>query len=365
MIRVLQVLPRLRRGGSQAMIMNVYRLIDRTKIQFDFIIFSKDKDDYYDEIIKLGGRVFHFTKYNGRNALKVKKEWKQFFENHQEYKILHSHVRSFASLYIPVAKSYGLKTIIHSHSSANKKGLKGICKSILQRPLRKQADYLFACSQKAGEWLFGKKSISLDNYYFVPNGIDLNHFQYSEKNRELIRKKYGIEDHIKLIGHVGGIEHEKNHRFLINIFYNYLKINHDAKLMLVGKGTLLNKMRKLCEKLEIENDVIFAGETSDPSAFYSAFDVFVFPSLWEGFPVSLIEAQANGLPCLFSANITDEAKINANCEQISLKKISDWVSALNNPNITRTSKINHKIEEFSVQHTTDFLANFYERIQHE
>ena len=192
MIRVLQVLPRLRRGGSQAMVMNIYRSIDHNKIQFDFIIFTKDHDDYYDEIIANGGRVYHFEKFNGLNFFKIKSNFNKFLREHNEYKIIHFHVYSTASIYIPVAKKNGLKTIIHSHSTSNGKGVMALIKNALQLPLRNQADYLFACSSEAGKWLYGKKAISRDNYFFIPNGIPLNQFNFSKEKRMNIRKKYII-----------------------------------------------------------------------------------------------------------------------------------------------------------------------------
>ena len=137
MIRVLQVLPRLRRGGSQAMVMNLYRAINRDEVQFDFIIFTKDHDDYYDEIKEMGGKIFHFKKINATNVFAIRKEWNSFFQEHSEYKILHSHVRSFASVYISIAKKHHITTIIHSHSTSHGPGLlKDIVKTLFEYPLR-------------------------------------------------------------------------------------------------------------------------------------------------------------------------------------------------------------------------------------
>ncbi|AEF25344.1 capsular polysaccharide biosynthesis protein [Streptococcus parauberis KCTC 11537] len=158
-IRVLHMIGSLNLGGSQALIMNIYRNIDRTQIQFDFIIDHPSMNYYQDEIERLGGRVYSFPTFTGRNVRNVRNEWDKFFKEHVEYSIIHFHVRSYISLLIPIAKRYGLITISHSHSISNGLGLKSKIKNLLQIPIRYQADYLFACSKEAGEWLFGKAAI--------------------------------------------------------------------------------------------------------------------------------------------------------------------------------------------------------------
>ena len=170
-IRILHMIGCLEIGGSQSMIMNIYRNIDRRIIQFDFVIDKDVKSPLYKEITQLGGKIYKMPKFNGINIIEVQSSWKKFFENHSEYKILHSHVRSYASIYLPVAKRCGVTTIIHSHNTSNGVGFPSLVKKILQFPLRYQADYLFACSKEAGEWLFGKKAIKKDNFKVIYNGI--------------------------------------------------------------------------------------------------------------------------------------------------------------------------------------------------
>ena len=164
MIRVLHVLGGLNRGGAETMVINLYRAIDKTKVQFDFIIHTDKQQDYLDEVKALGARVFCFPRFTGKNLTTVLKNWDSFFCKHPEYKILHSHVRSYASLYIPIAKKYGIKTIVHSHSTSNGNNIFSKIKNILQYPLRYQSDFLFACSQNSGEWLFGKKFARSENF---------------------------------------------------------------------------------------------------------------------------------------------------------------------------------------------------------
>jgi len=159
-IRVLQMIGSLNIGGSQAMILNLYEAIDRTKVQFDFILDEPTQRELADRVIQLGGKIYEMPKFTGKNYFEVKRAWKSFFAEHPEYKILHSHVRSYASIYFPIARKYGVATIIHSHSTSNGSGLKSLAKAMLQRPIRHMADYLFACSSASGQWLYGKKVIS-------------------------------------------------------------------------------------------------------------------------------------------------------------------------------------------------------------
>ena len=323
-------MPRLRRGGSQAMVMSLYRVLDRENYQFDFIIFTPDHDDYYDEIIALGGKVYHFKKLNSVNMIEVRNEWNHFFSNHPEYKILHSHVRSFASVYIPIARKHGVTTIIHSHSTSNGKGIKGIAKSVLELPLRYQADYLFACSTEAGKWLFGEKAISKPNYRFIPNAISTDNFLYSREDRRIVRERYGIGNET-IVGHVGGFETPKNHKFVIDCFRDFLKLKPTAKLMLVGDGTYELAIKKLCHDYCIEENVLFVGLQADVGPFLSAMDVFLFPSLWEGLPVSVVEAQVSGLKCLLSDTITRDVELSDLLTYYSLNKSSEnWAKTLYN-----------------------------------
>ena len=363
MIRILHVLPRLRRGGSQAMVMSLYRALNRDKYQFDFIIFTPDHDDYYDEIHELGGRVFHFTKFNGKNLIRVQREWNQFLEEHSEYKILHSHVRSFASIYIPIAKRHGLTTIIHSHSTSNGKSIEGIVKTILELPLRYQADYLFACSTEAGKWLFGEKAIARENYRFIPNAISVKDFVFSEESRSSIRCQFGITDET-VVGHVGGFETPKNHVFMIDCFKEFLKYRPNAKLLLVGDGTYEKKIKGLCNDYQISESVIFAGLQSNVGPYLSAMDVFLFPSLWEGLPVSVVEAQASGLRCLLSDSITKDVELTDLLFYYSLSNgAHKWAETLNElvpeKRSAATEVSLNRLADFDCIQTISKLEKFY------
>ena len=162
-IRVLQMVGGLNMGGSQAFLMNLYRNINRTQIQFDFVLDHPDERFFVPEIEKLGGKIYVLPKFNGKNAYEVRRAWNDFFCEHEEYKVLHSHIRSYASLYLPVARKHGIKTIIHSHSTSNGRGVSAFVKLVMQYPLRYQADILASCSNYAGIWLFGKRKCKSKN----------------------------------------------------------------------------------------------------------------------------------------------------------------------------------------------------------
>ena len=341
------------------MVMNLYRNIDHNKIQFDFIIHTLEKQAYYQEIIDMGGRVYHFPAFNGKNIFLLKKKWAQFFTEHMEYKILHSHVRSYASLYIPIAKKYGLKTIIHSHSTSNGKGASAIIKKILQFPLRYQADYLMACSNEAGQWLYGKRACKSKNYIFLSNAIDIKKYRFSNKISIEYRKKMNLENKF-VIGHVGRFHEAKNHGFLLDIFALVCKKRSDAILLLIGDGDLRESIKDKVHSLKLDNNVILAGSRDEVPQLLQAMDIFVFPSLWEGLPVTVVEAQAAGLPCLISDNITTDVDLSKLVMRLPINDPCVWAEAVLNTNTKRldvTSEIRRA--GFDVKNSVENLTKFY------
>lgn len=367
MIRILNILPRLKRGGSQAMIMNIYRCIDRSKIQFDFLIFTKDHDDYYDEIVSLGGKVYSFEKFNSVNYFRIIKKWRYFLDEHSEYRIIYNHVYTTASIYIPDAKKRGIKTIVHSHSTSNGNGAKSVIKKILQFPLRYRADYLLACSSEAGEWLYGKKAINKSNYKIIPNAIPLKEYKFNKNYRDEIRKLYKIENKF-VIGHVGGFEKPKNHKFIINVFERIANVDSDCVLLLVGDGTYEKEIKQISLDLGIYDKIIFAGLQTNIAKYLCAMDYFLFPSLWEGLPVSVVEAQANGLHCLLSDVITKDVCLTNNVEYMSLnEKIDNWVSQIlhnkNHKRIGLNMNNNKKILEFDSIKAANRLIETFKTVQ--
>ena len=316
-LRILQVFASLDRGGAETMIINLYRKIDRSKIQFDFIANeSVTAYAYEEEIVAMGGRVYKVPRYRGFNHLNYQAAWRKLLSDHPEWRIVHGHHTSPAIAYMPVAKSLGRHTIAHSHTLGGESSLKSNMKRLLRLPVRFIADGLFACSESAAEWMFGSKS---GQVHIMNNAIDVESFAYDERTRAQVRKELGLEDKF-VLGHVGGFKRVKNHMFLIQVFKEVQKLRPGARLLLIGDGGLLNDVKDKVKQLGLEEFVQFAGVRADVSSLLSAMDVFVFPSLYEGVPVTLIEAQSAGLPCIISDTITNEVFVTALLEALSLSE---------------------------------------------
>jgi glycosyltransferase involved in cell wall biosynthesis len=324
-LRVLQVFARMDRGGAETMIMNLYRNMNRSEIQFDFVVHTNDHCSFDDEIKELGGKIYRIPAYQGRNHLSYKKSWEDFFKAHPEYKIIHGHVRSTASIYLKIAKKYELVTIAHSHSTSSGTGLPALIKNTLQYPIRYIGNYLFACSQAAGIWLFGKKACKKENFYILNNAIDTSKYIFNETLRRDKRKEFQIQEKF-VIGHIGRFSSPKNHVFLIDIFKAIHDKESNSVLMLVGDGELRRKIENKVADLGLTDSVIFTGLRQDIPELLQAMDVILFPSLYEGLPVTIVEAQASGIKCVLSDTITKEVVCDDHLVSfMSLKsQVNDW-----------------------------------------
>ena len=327
MIRVLHMIASLDVGGSQTMMMNIYRNIDREKIQFDFVIDRPAETYFAEEIKALGGKVYTMSAFHGTNAGEIRRDWNNFFYTHPEYRILHSHVRSYASLYLPVAKQHGVKTIIHSHSTSTGGGVKGAVKSVMQLPLRYQADVMMACSLDAGEWLFGRRACQSGRFVLLPNGIDTRRFACEASMRQRYRRELGLEGKY-VIGNVGRFYDVKNHTFLLDVFQKIHEQDESAVLLLVGVGPLQQEMAQKAVALGVADQVIMTGNREDVPELLGAMDVFAFPSLWEGLGIAVVEAQAAGLPCVISDTITKEVGLSGLVRYLPLGDAGRWAEAL-------------------------------------
>jgi glycosyltransferase involved in cell wall biosynthesis len=361
-IRIVHNIASLHLGGSQAFVMNMYRNIDRSKVQFDFVVTPETKEGFYDEITNLGGKIFSCPRYKGTNHIQYNKWWDDFFNEHPEYKVIHGHVRSTASIYLKIAKRHGLVTIAHSHSTSNGNGISAIVKRIMQLPIRKQADYLFACSDKAGKWLYGEKAITQQNYYMIPNGVDLKRFEFDVNKRNQMRMTLGIKKDMMILGHIGRLSTPKNHKFLLNVFNKYHKINSNSKLLLVGDGELFDCIKEHIDKLNISDAVIMTGSKQNTEDYYQVMDIFVFPSLWEGLPVSVVEAQANGLQCLISDVITHDVDLTDLIQYLPLDEelwLGAIVEAHKKKRMGLTNENIQRLQPFDALTVANKLQEFY------
>ena len=330
-IRILHVVGSMDRGGAETMLMNLYRKMDKDKIQFDFVVHSMKKGDFDDEIRTLGGKIYHMPRYRGRNHFLYLKKWRHFFLTHPQYTIIHGHMRSTAALYLKLAKEYGRVAIAHSHNTGSRGNLleKGV-KRVLQYPIRHVADYFFACSKEAGKWLFGSKACKSRNFKVLNNAIDSEKFVFSEETRSKIRKELGVDGDF-VVGHVGNFDHQKNHSFLIDVFSCLCKEEPACSMLLVGGGdmALQTNIKKKVTEMALSEKVKFLGKRTDVSELLNAFDVFLFPSIHEGLPLVIVEAQANGLMCLLSDGISKEVAITENVNFISLKEPAEvWAKQI-------------------------------------
>ena len=311
-IRVLQVVTYMGRGGLETMLMNYYRNIDRNKVQFDFLTHRDERWDYDDEIESLGGKIYHLPKLNPfsksyLNALD------KFFKEHKEYQIVHCHQDCLSGVVLKVAKKNGVKfTIAHSHNANQDKNLKYLIKVFEKRKIPKYADKLFACGDEAGRWMF-----NTDNFEVLHNAIDTDLYTYNKEKADKVKKEFGIENKF-VVGHVGRFSTQKNHEFLIDVFNEVQKVKEDSVLMLVGDGDLRPEIEQKVRDLQIENKVIFTGVRSDVNDLMQGMDVFLFPSLYEGLGIVLIEAQAAGLRCVISDTIPKDGVLTDDVTCISL-----------------------------------------------
>lgn len=359
-IRVLQILGGLEAGGAESFVMNLYRAVDKGKVQFDFVKHIEHKGVFEDEITQMEGKIYRCPQYTGKNHFAYCKWWDSFFKEHPEYHVIHGHVRSTASIYLKIAKQHGLVTIAHSHSTSNGSGISATVKDMMQLPIRHTADYLFACSDKAGQWLYGEKAITQSNYRMIPNGIDLRRFVFNAEKRRQMRDELGISEDAFVLGHIGRVTVPKNHKFLVELFAEYHQKNPNSKLLLVGDGELYETVQQQCTQLGIKDAVIMVGSKTNTEDYYQAMDVFVFPSLWEGLGIVVIEAQANGLSCLISKNVPKEAILTGNVKALSLQSKAEWLNELEKMSVgERMRTENSGIQQYDICTIADRLQRFY------
>ena len=313
MIRVLHVVTHMNRGGLETMIMNYYRHIDRSRVQFDFLTHRPYDGEYGGEIKALGGHIYHLPKLNPVSPSYLKK-LDSFFKKHKEYRIIHVHQDCMSGVILKVALKNNVPVrIAHCHSASQDKNIKYPVKWIYKRNIGKYATNLLACGEKAGKWMFNGAPFEIIN-----NAIDAGKYRYNEDIRKEQRRIWNIPEDEIVIGHVGRFSYPKNHDFLIDVFSEILK-KKDVRFMLVGDGSLKGKIEEKVKKLGIEDKVVFTGLRSDVPDILQAFDIFVFPSIYEGFPVALLEAQASGLQCFTSDRVSQECTVTDLVKVVSLE----------------------------------------------
>jgi len=311
-IRVLHVLQRMEAGGTQAFLMNLYRNIDRSKVQFDFLVEYSEKQFYDDEIESMGGNVYRTSFREDFNLIKFKRDLKQFFEIHNRYDIIHCHVYTVGYFVLKAAKKTNITIrIAHSHNN-NMSGVTKPLKIVMRHLFSIYANRFMACSDEAGAFLFGNRAFTV-----IRNAIDVDKFTFSEVKRAEIRQELGLEDAF-VVGNVGRLHHQKNQLFLLDVFKEILLHKSNSVLLLVGNGPLRQKLLSKAVSLSISDRIILLSDRHDMDRLYQAMDVFVLPSLYEGFGIVAIEAQSAGLPTICSSGVAKAANVSKLFSELSL-----------------------------------------------
>lgn len=327
MKRLLCILDSLDTGGAETFMMKIYRRMNKEQYQMDFVVC---KDGFYDdEVRKMGGRIFVIplrTKHFLKSFLMLRQIVKK---NHYKsvLKLGTSPIVAFDLLAVKLGGAE--KICLRSCNAPKNISKKQKILDFLLRPLMNRlANVKLAPSDLAGRYTFGDKLYERGEVVLLKNALDLEKYKYSESEREKIRQELWLGDSF-VVGHIGRFVPQKNHNFLIKVFCELKKTNENSKLVLVGTGPLESDIKKSCDELKIREDVVFAGVRDDIPSLLSAFDVFLLPSLYEGMPNTVIEAQASGLLCIISDAVTKQADVTGGVKYISLSKNpKDWAEVV-------------------------------------
>ena len=364
MKKILFISQYLQRAGTEAFMMNVFRGIDHSRFQVDFLLYSWEDTDYSKEVEATGCKVWRVT-CRRKSPFKWYRELYIFFKTHaHEYSAIHYNGNGLTAI-APFIFAYIFRIpvrIAHSHNSSSA-GFHNKLLHILQRSLVKRiTTHHFACSSAAAKWFFGKAPADI-----IKNGIDTERFAFNPQTRQTIRATFNISPSTTVIGHVGRFEPEKNHTFLLDIFAAYLQLHPDALLLLVGIGRLMDDTKAKAQQLGIAEKVIFLGERSDVNQLLQAMDCFIMPSTFEGQPFVLIEAQCAGLPCIVSDVVNSDICLTGNIHRYPLEKSpAEWAQET----VHLLADYHRKDESdsilrkgYSIKRTIEYLENVYDSKQ--
>lgn len=367
-IRILHVLGNTQLGGAESRIMDLYRHMDRTRVQFDFLVHTNEKGYFDDEIKKLGGKIYRVPRFRLYNYFSYKRALKKFFKLHHDFRAVQGHITSTAAIYLPIAKKAGVAVVAaHARSAGVDKGIKGKITRWMRRNLSKKTDYMFTCSRLAGISVFGEQAVRDGKTIFIPNAIDCQAFAYDEKKREEMRERLGIRN-CYVIGHVGRFHYAKNHEYLLQVFASLCNTaegekKRDYVLLLLGEGSGMEDAKRLAEQLGVADRVRFLGNQNPVYDYYQAMDYFVYPSRYEGLPGTIVEAQASGLRCLMSDSICEEAAASELVHRMGIEEAADkWADYIESTADYARRSYAKEMQEagFDVSAQTEKMTAFYE-----
>lgn len=363
-IRILHVLTAMNRAGTETMLMNLYRAIDRDRVQFDFAVTTTAHCDYDDEIKALGGRLIHYPRYTGLNHLNYIKWWNKFFGSHPEYRIIHGHIGSTASIYLKIAKKYGCYTIAHSHSTGGDFNLHNFLYKLLSFNTRYISDYFIGCSTEALVSRYGKRVAESKGISCVlNNGIDVSKYVYSSRIKEEVQKELGIPNDILVIGTIGRFTEAKNIFFILDILTELKKREPNFKFIWVGTGELKKQIEKDILEKKLQNNVLLLGVRNDIPRVLQVLNVFILPSKFEGLPVIGVEVQAAGVPMLCSNKVSPEVNMTKCVQFLPINSVEPWINGiLNEKEFRRVDGSSEDVIKagYDVGITSKWLMDFYE-----
>ena len=352
--RILQVVTYMGRGGIETMLMNYYRHIDRSKVQFDFLVHRDFAGDFDEEILSLGGKIYRVRPMNPLNP-GYWHDLLSFFCTHP-YEIVHCHLNFKSGVVLAAAKLAGVPIrIAHAHTASMEKDWTQIPRKIMRTLIAPNATAMLACSQNAGEAIFGKHP-----FCFFFNAMDGAAFRYQETVRSEKRLELSLADTFTVM-HVGRFGAEKNHRFLLDVFARLREVEPNAKLVLIGDGTLRKEVEETAKRMFTKDAVRFLGVRTDISELLQAADVFAFPSIFEGLPVTMIEAQAAGLPCVMSDTVTDECIVTDLVTALPIDDPKAWAEEiLKKRGTPRTDRLEEiRAAGYDITAAAEKLTRFY------
>lgn len=364
--RVLHIVGGLNIGGIENFIMNIYRNIDREKIQFDFLIHQKEKQYFEDEVLKLGGKIFRVSSLKTSGYRLYIKEIKRFFKENKQYKIIHSHYNEVSGIILPFCNKDS-KRIAHSHAAYPKYSnfLVKLFAEYIKRKLKNNCEYRFACSKAAGEWLYGKNT----KFCILNNGIEMKKFLFNNSIREKMRKALELEENEVALVSVARLSYQKNHIFMLNIMKELNKLDLKYKLFFIGEGELENKLKNIVQEKGIKN-IYFLGAKKNIGDYLNAMDIMLFPSLSEGLGITAIEAQSNGLLTLASQFVPEETNMGLGLfKRLDISKLEEWIEQiLKLENLERVQQSKEEIEkiltsDYNIESTVKKLEEFYLKLE--
>lgn len=366
-IRILHVLGNVQLGGAESRIMDLYRHLDRKRVQFDFLVHTKQAGHFDKEIKKLGGRIYRVPRFQIYNYFSYRQAVKKFFREHHDFRGVQGHMTSTASIYLPIAKKAGIPvTIAHARSAGVDQGIKGRVTRWMRRNLAEKTDFMFTCSKLAGISVFGEKPVLAGKTIFIPNAIDCPAFACDAVKRNKMRKELGLESQY-VIGHVGRFHYAKNHEYLLKVFAALCNKEAESErkyaLLLLGEGAGMEAARSLAKELGIEENVHFLGNHSNIADYYQAMDYFIYPSRFEGMPGTIVEAQANGLRCLMSDTICEEVIATELVKTMSIEEEPEkWAEyVIETADYDRRSHVKEMQQAgFDVSAQAEKMMDFYE-----